>query len=168
MARLAWLLFALGLAGAAAAQPAAPAHPAPAAKLAAQPAKNNGAKPPARAGRPAWAELTAEQQQILSPLKPDWENLDTVRKRKWLGIAKRYPKMAPQQQERVQKRMQDWARLTPEQRRVARESYKNLAKAPPDKRANLREQWAHYQSLSPMERQNLVPPSKPAPKKKKP
>ena len=94
--------------------------------------------------------------------------LATENKRKWLGIAKRYPKMAPQEQERVQKRMHDWARLTPEQRRVARESYKNIAKAPPEKRVNLRQQWAEYQALPQAERQSLVPPAKPAPKKKKP
>ena len=79
-------------------------------------------------------QLSADQQQTLAPLKPGWDRLETERKRKWLGIAKRYPRMAPQEQERVQKRMHDWARLTPEQRRVARESYKNIAKAPPEKR----------------------------------
>ena len=31
--------------------------------------------------RPAWAELTAEQQQILAPLKVDWESLDPERRR---------------------------------------------------------------------------------------
>jgi hypothetical protein len=158
MIRAAWLLLALCVAGGAVAQ-----APAPKAAV----AQKSAAKPP-RATRPAWAELTAEQQQTLAPLKADWDTLEAQRKRKWLGIAKRYPKLSPHEQERVQKRMHDWARLTPEQRRVARESYKNIAKAPPDKRANLREQWAHYQSLTPSERQSLVPPAKPAPKKKKP
>ena len=41
---------------------------------------------------PAWAELNAEQQQILAPLKPDWETLEPERKRKWIGIAKRSAK----------------------------------------------------------------------------
>jgi hypothetical protein len=162
MIRAAWFLLALCVAGGALAQPNPQAAPKPAPQASKAPAKAP------RPTRPAWAELTAEQQLVLSPLKPDWDSLDTVRKRKWIGIAKRYPKMAPQLQERVEKRMQDWARLTPEQRQLARESYKSIAKSPPDRRANLREQWAHYQSLSPSERQNLIPPSKPAPKKKKP
>ena len=162
MIRAAWVMVALCAATAAVGQPT----PAPATKSGAQ-ASKAATKPP-RTTRPAWAELTAEQQQVLSPLKPDWDRLATENKRKWLGIAKRYPKLAPQEQERVQKRMQDWARLTPEQRRVARESYKSIAKAPPDKRANLRAQWAQYQALSPKERQSLAPPAKPAPKKKKP
>lgn len=160
MIRVAWLVVALCAAAGAAAQPGA----SPAAKSA---AKSAAAKP-AAVTRPAWAELTAEQQMILAPLKTDWESLDAPRKRKWIGIAKRYPKMAPQEQERVQKRMHDWAKLTPEQRRLARETYKNIAKTPPDKRGDLRQQWAEYQALPPMERQNLVPPQKPPAKKKKP
>jgi len=119
------------------------------------------AKPAAKAKaqvRPAWAELTAEQQQILAPLKADWESLEPERRRKWIGVAKRYPKMQPQAQERVQRRMQAWAKLTPEQRRQARETYKQIAKTPPEKRQNLREQWAEYQQLPPQERESLTAP----------
>jgi hypothetical protein len=105
---------------------------------------------------------------ILAPLKPEWETLEVERKRKWIGIAKRYPKMQQQEQERVQKRMHDWASLTPAQRRQARENYREIAKVPPEKRGNLRQQWADYQALSPQERQSLEPPqAEPAPKKKK-
>ena len=64
--------------------------------------------------RPAWAELTAEQQKTLAPLKADWESLETERRRKWVGIAKRYPTMKAEEQERVQRRMQRWAALSPE------------------------------------------------------
>jgi len=124
------------------------------------------AKPAAKAKanvRPAWAELTAEQQQILAPLKADWESLEPERRRKWIGVAKRYPKMTTLGQERVQRRMQVWAKLTPEQRRQARETYKQIVKVPPEKRGKLREQWAEYQSLPPQERESLAP----APEKKR-
>ena len=108
--------------------------------------------------KPAWAELTAEQQKVLAPLKADWESLEPERRRKWIGVAKRYPKMTAQGQERVQRRMQVWATLTPEQRRQARETYKQIVKAPPAKRAKLREQWAEYQQLPPRERESFVAP----------
>jgi hypothetical protein len=128
--------------------------PAPAAKAKAK------AKPAARAktpARPAWAELTVDQQRTLAPLKADWDSLDTERRRKWLGVAKRYPNMTAQGQERVQRRMQIWANLSPEQRRQARENYKRIiVKAPPAKRANVRQQWAAYQQLSPQERDTLL------------
>jgi hypothetical protein len=96
--------------------------------------------------RYTWAELTATQQEVLAPLKSDWENLPIERRRNWVGIANRYPKMAQVEQERVQKRMQRWANLTPEQRARARENYRRMAKASAEKRRRLRQQWAEYQA----------------------
>ncbi|HYL87963.1 MAG TPA: DUF3106 domain-containing protein [Burkholderiales bacterium] len=118
--------------------------------------------------RPAWAELTAEQQQVLAPLKPDWDTLEPDRRLKWIAIAKRYPRMKPLEQDRVQRRMQTWANLSPDQRRQARENYKHLAKTPrraPNK--NLRDAWAEYQSLSPRERESLAPPTSTDPRRHK-
>jgi hypothetical protein len=150
-------------------EPAKPEHAAkaePASKKAATPAKKP-AQPKPNA-KPAWAELTAEQQQTLSPLKADWDTLEPQRRQKWLAIAKRYPRMKAEEQERVQRRMQGWARLTPEQRRQARENYKHLAKVPREQRdQKLREAWAEYQALPPSERQNLAPPPSPGSKRPK-
>ena len=144
-----WVLLALFATTVAFAEPPVDVARKPAAK-----------KPPAAKAkaqvRPAWAELTAEQQQILAPLKADWESLEPERRRKWIGVAKRYPKMTLQGQERVQRRMQEWAKLSPEQRRQARETYKQIVKVPPEKRGNLREQWAEYQQLPQHERDGLV------------
>ena len=117
-----------------------------------------------KAVRQAWAELTAEQQHILAPLKADWDSLESERRRKWLGIAKRYPAMKPEEQARVQRRMQAWAKLTPEQRRQARENYKRMAKSG-KQRGKLREHWAEYQLLPPQERQELAPPTQPQPRR---
>lgn len=150
MTRAALVFLALALALPAAAQ--APAEPRKPAAKAAKPAAKAKAKGKAPASRLAWGELTAEQQQILAPLKADWDSLEPERKRKWIGIAKRYPKMTPKGQERVQRRMQAWANLTPEQRRQARETYKRLAKSPEKKKA-LRQQWAEYQA----QQQGVVP-----------
>ena len=58
---------------------------------------------------PAWATLTADQQQILAPLAGEWSRLARDQKTKWIGIAKRYPKMKPEEQTRVHNRMQRWA-----------------------------------------------------------
>jgi len=147
----------LGIAGTAMAQPAPQQQPAP---QTAKPA----AKPPAKAAaakkvRPAWAELTSGQQEVLAPLKPEWDKLDRDRRMKWLGIAKRYPAMQPEQQARVQRRMEAWAKLSSEQRRQARENYKRMAKVPADRRGDLRQQWAEYQALTPQEREGMVPPA---------
>jgi len=108
---------------------------------------------------PPWASLTADQQQVLAPLAAYWNELMPEQKRKWVGIAKRYPKMKPDQQQRVQRRMAAWAKLTSEQRWQARQQYRNLGKIAPDRREELRRYWAEYQSLAPHEKRLFdVPP----------
>jgi len=152
-------LLALTVAAGAAAQSSTP-PPAPAKKTAKAPAVKKNV-------RPAWAELTAEQQQILLPLKSDWDTLEVERRQKWLQIAKRYPRMKPLEQDRVQKRMQAWASLSPEQRRQARETYKQLAKSPRPANRDLRQAWAEYQALPPHERESLVPAPRSEPRRRK-
>ena len=126
-----------------------------------KPAATKSAK---KAAGPQWAELNAEQQHILAPLKSDWENLGPQTRRKWIGITKRYAAMQPIEQQRIQARMQRWANLSPQQRAQARENYKRMAKASAEKRRKLREQWARYQaSLPPEQRQPLAPaPTQPS------
>jgi hypothetical protein len=165
--RSALLVLALALPGGTTAQTVP--QGAPAAGPVASPSAAHPVKPAAKAAKkgPAWAELTAEHQQVLAPLKADWESLEPDRKRKWIGIAKRYPSMKLQEQERVQRRMQAWVKLTPEQRRQARENYREISKVRADKRKDLHQQWAEYQALSPYERQNLAPAAQPEPQSKK-
>jgi len=142
-----------------------PAAAKPAAKPAVKPAAKAAAKPGVR---PAWAELTAEQQQVLANLKADWDSLEPERRQKWIAIAKRYPRMKPLEQERVQRRMQMWATLSPDQRRRARENYKHLAKTQrPAPKKDLRQAWAEYQALSPYERESLVPQPSTDPRRQK-
>lgn len=106
--------------------------------------------------QPAWVELTQEQKQILAPLARDWDKMEAFRKKKWLGIAKRYPGMKPQEQARVQRRMQDWASLTPEQRTQARARYKNLKTVPPEQKEALKKKWEEYKELPDEEKKRLA------------
>ncbi len=109
---------------------------------------------------PAWASLTADQQQVLAPLSGEWGKLSRDQKTKWLGIAKRYPAMKFEEQQRAQGRMQRWAKLTPDQRREAREQYRSIGKVAPSRREELRRYWAEYQALPPHEKRMFdVPPS---------
>ena len=114
---------------------------------------------------PKWSELSAEQQRILAPLQASWEEMDFARKKKWLGIAARYPSMKPEEQARMQQRMRDWAALTPKQRSQARKQYKNLKAAPPEKKQAIREKWEQYEELPEEEKARL---SKKAAKPKPP
>ncbi len=106
--------------------------------------------------QPAWADLSLEQKQILSPLSRDWDKMEAFRKKKWLGIAKRYPTMKPQEQARVQRRMQDWVSLTPEQRTRARTQYKSLKTAPIEHKEAIRKKWDLYKELPDEEKKRLA------------
>jgi hypothetical protein len=106
--------------------------------------------------QPDWSQLTSEQQQVLAPLASEWNTFDERRRKKWLLLAKRYPKMKPDEQQRIQTQMKDWAKLTPAQRAIARENYKKLAKQPPEKREVVKQKWHEYQ-------QQKQDPSKSAP-----
>ena len=94
--------------------------------------------------RPAWSELTPAQQQVLAPLVTDWNSMDAVRRKKWVSIANRYPKMKPAEQQLLHKRMKDWAALTPDQREAARNRYKELNKLTPEQRRSMSKQWQEY------------------------
>jgi hypothetical protein len=111
--------------------------------------------------KPYWAELTPLQRQTLAPLQAEWEDMDSARKKKWMEIANRYPQMKPEDQQRAQQRMQEWAQLTPEQRRVARDSYARAQALPPEKRAEL---LKAYQALPEEKKQQLAKENKSAKK----
>jgi hypothetical protein len=109
---------------------------------------------------PAWASLTADQQQVLAPLAGEWSKLSFDQKTKWIGIAKRHPRMKIEEQARVHDRMQRWAKLTTAQRWEAREQYRSIGKVASDHREKLHRYWAEYQSLPPHEKRMFdVPPS---------
>lgn len=113
--------------------------------------------------QPSWAELSAEDRQVLAPLESRWNGFSTQRKKMWLGISKNYPAMTPEEQAKVQRRLESWVKLSQAERRTVREGYKDLQKLPPDKKLTLRQQWDEYNKLPEEERRRLssgakVPP----------
>jgi len=117
---------------------------------------------------PQWASLNVDQQQSLAPLAGEWDKLSKLQKTKWLGIAKRYPALKPEEQKRAQARMQKWAKLTPQEREQARERYRSIGKVAPDRREELRRYWAEYQALPPHEKRMFdVPPTYVPPAKRR-
>ena len=100
---------------------------------------------PVEAGEPVWEELKSQQKEALAPLEQEWNGMDSVKKKKWLGIAKRYPHMTPEEQHRTQLQMRDWYSLTPEQRELVREKYKTIKKLPPEKRQEIKRKWREHE-----------------------
>lgn len=103
---------------------------------------------------PDWAGLSPAERQILAPLANDWNHFEAKRRLKWLGIAKRYPSMSTAEQERVQIRMKEWAKLSPEMRMKAREQYKKI-KLGQNQPEQIREKWEAYESLPDEEKTRL-------------
>lgn len=102
-----------------------------------------------------WSDLPADKQRILAPLSAEWGQLESWRKKKWLEIADRYPRMTPLEQQRVQQRMREWVRLTPEERKAAREKYRNLQNATSEQRDAVRQLWSEYETLPDEQKQRL-------------
>ncbi|MFZ2267225.1 MAG: DUF3106 domain-containing protein [Azonexus sp.] len=102
-----------------------------------------------------WSQLDQQQKNILAPLAGNWDEMENIRRKKWLGIAERYPNLTPAEQGRVQVRMRDWAALTPAQRARVRNSYKDFKQLPADQKAAVRQKWEAYSNLPPEEKQRI-------------
>lgn len=105
--------------------------------------------------QPSWEHLSAEQRDILKPLAEDWSAMDAFRRKKWIGIAQRYPDMSVAEQASMQRNMREWALLTPEERKAAREKFKKLKKVTPEQQQSVKLKWEEYQALSQEERDLL-------------
>ncbi|MGL4316248.1 MAG: DUF3106 domain-containing protein [Pseudomonas sp.] len=119
--------------------------------------------PPAavNAGGPPWVSLTPAQQSALAPLKKDWQAIDTTRKQKWLEIAARLPSLPPEERQRIQERMTEWARMTPEERGRARLQFQEARQISPQER---QARWDAYLALPADERRALADSAKTVPK----
>jgi len=116
--------------------------------------------------------LNPQQKNILAPLAGDWDKMENIRRKKWLGIVERYPNMKPDEQKRMQDRMHEWANLTPEQRAKVRNSYKDFNQLPPEQKQVVKQKWDAYTNLPPEQQQRLreggksskllTPPAEPA------
>ena len=82
--------------------------------------------------------------------------MDNIRRKKWLGIAERFPKMTTDEQSRVQERMREWASLTPEKRAKVRDGYKEFQQLPPEKKLAVKQKWDNYYSSLPDEEKQRI------------
>ena len=154
------LAFSASLAFAQTPSVAAPSAPKAAAS------KASAAKPAAQAvvSKPAWADLTAPQQQALKPLAATWNSISEAQKRKWLEVSKGYPALPAADQATMHSRMVEWVAMSPQQRAAARLNFaktKELSNqlTPDEKKAK----WETYQALSPEEKAKLVAKATPKP-----
>lgn len=104
----------------------------------------NDLAPTDPAANVTWAQLTEQQQSVLSPLKKEWDTLRPWQREKMLDIAKEYPKMDAQKQQRIQRQLVKWSRMTPYERENARKRYQQFMSLSPEKKEALRKQWKEH------------------------
>lgn len=102
---------------------------------------------------PAWSSLSPAQRTALAPLERDWAGIDAPRKQKWLEIAARFDRMAPDERSRVQQRMSDWVRLSPKQRNEARQNFQGAKELSTEER---QQRWEAYKELPEDQKRGLA------------
>ena len=115
----------------------------------------------ALASGPAWSALTPAQQSALAPLKDDWQEIDALRKQKWLEMAARFPSLPAEERQRIQQRMAEWARMTPDERGRARLQFQEARQISPQQR---QARWDAYLALPAEERRALAASARTVPK----
>jgi hypothetical protein len=120
-------------------------------EVAAQTKQPAAATTPKHSGN--WDDLSLVQQKILAPLEEDWSYLSKERRQKWIQVANLYPKMKRSDQERLQSRMNEWAKLSQKDRRIARDNYLSSLRFPAEEKASA---WQAYQQLSPEDKKKLA------------
>jgi hypothetical protein len=110
----------------------------------------------------SWSALTASQKNALKPLEREWGSIDSTRKTKWLDIANRFPRMSPDEQARIQTRMEEWAKLTPRERGQARMNFKEAQRVPAQER---KDKWEAYRALPPDQQKQFAARAGPSTRK---
>ena len=121
-------------------------HLAPASAASAAPAR-------AEAGGPLWTDLGPGQRKVLAPLAADWNGLDARSKERWIDVAGRYHKMKPDEQQRANQRMGEWAHMTVAERTQARMNFQEASSLSREEREA---RWKAYQALPEEQKRELA------------
>ena len=100
-----------------------------------------------------WNSLTESERQTLAPLAAKWGTLSEGRRRKWIKIASTIPSMDQSERDKLNHRMEEWAKLSRNDREQARI---NFAQSKIAGKTDRQASWEAYQALSPEERQRLA------------
>ncbi len=111
----------------------------------------SAAKPDA--GGPRWNDLSPAHRKVLAPLASDWETLDARGKERWIDVAGRFPKMPPDEQQRANQRMVEWAHMTAAQRVQARRNFQETRNVSKEEREA---RWKAYQALPEEKKRELA------------
>jgi hypothetical protein len=122
-------------------------HPGPSST----PVAASAARP--EAGGPVWTDLSPGQRKVLAPLAADWNGLDARSKERWIDVAGRYHKMKPDEQQRANQRMGEWAHMTVAERTQARMNFQEASSLTKEEREA---RWKAYQALPEEQKRELA------------
>jgi len=105
------------------------------------------------AGGPVWTDLSPGQRKVLAPLAIDWNGLDARSKERWIDVAGRYHKMKPDEQQRANQRMGEWAHMTVAERTQARMNFQEASSLTKEEREA---RWKAYQALPEEQKRELA------------
>ncbi len=121
--------------------------------LAAQPANTGSASATAEADGPRWTDLSAAHRKVLAPLAADWNGMDSRNKERWIDVAGRFPTMPPDEQQRANQRMGEWAHMSVAQRQQARMNFQETRSVSKEEREA---RWKAYQALPEEKKRELA------------
>ena len=85
----------------------------------------------------AWEDLSSDSQQVLRPLRINWDELSTVQKQSWLKRVPELKAMPKDQRSTAQSRMAEWGALSQQQRNEVQNRVKSSVASDPSIRAKL-------------------------------
>jgi hypothetical protein len=101
---------------------------------------------------PVWLDLTQEQQDILLPIKEDWQNLTSSKRIVLFVLTKRILKLDKRNISIFQERVQGWYRLSLQETIKERDLYLDSLEISQNDKIQT---WKTYQELTPDEKQLL-------------
>ena len=60
-----------------------------------------------------WSELSAKQQELLAPLKNDWNSMTNAQQERWLKVGRKYESEPAERQAIMRERVSTWSELSP-------------------------------------------------------
>ncbi len=101
----------------------------------------------------SWSDLSIKQQELLLPLKEEWETMSDAQRDRWLRVGAKYENEPAQRQVVMRERIRVWSELHPRERAAIRENYKALQDKQPQ--GELSSSWNSYRNLDQKERNEL-------------
>ena len=110
--------------------------------------------------KPAWTELTSDQQVALGPLASGWNGISEGQKRKWIAMSRNYHGLTTTERATLHGRMTEWAALSPAQRSQARLNFAQTKELSTEEKKT---RWQAYQALSADQKKQLASRAQPIP-----